>query len=144
MELIILLLIAFAATGVAEAQDVRTSATAVADTVVPNPHFYSQDSVYSPYAGRKVRIRGYRVQVYSGGNSRDAKLKAMQAEGRIRTLYPDMPVYTHFVTPRWLCHVGDFTNREDAVSFLRELRKQGGYAEAIVVKCKINSWVFDY
>ncbi len=89
--------------------------------------------------GPKVRMNGYRIQVYVGGNSRDAKAKAQQMENRVLTLYPLLPTYTRFVSPRWICHVGDFKTREEAIELLTELRNAGGFDEAIVVKCKINA-----
>ncbi len=93
--------------------------------------------------GRKVRMNGYRVQVYAGGNSRDAKRRAYQMEAQVRTLFPDQPVYTRFVSPRWICHVGDFQTRDEALDLLRELRKTGRFSEAITVKCKINAYVYE-
>ncbi len=93
-------------------------------------------------SGTKVRINGYRIQVYVGGNSRDAHAKALQMEGEVRAYFPDIPTYTRFISPRWICHVGDFRNNEEAVQFLTELRNKGGFDDAIVVKCKINSYVY--
>ena len=101
----------------------------------------TQDSLVG--LGRKVRMNGYRVQVYAGGNSRDAKRRAYQVEAQVKTLFPDQPVYTRFVSPRWICHVGDFHTREEALEMLRELRKTGRFSEAITVKCKINAFVYE-
>ena len=91
----------------------------------------------------KVRIDGYRVQVYAGGNSRDAKRKAYQTEDLVRSKFPDQPVYTRFVNPRWICHVGDFRTRAEALDFLRDVRRTGKFSEAITVRCKINAIVYD-
>lgn len=91
--------------------------------------------------GHKVRMTGYRVQVYAGGNSRDAKRRAYQMEGLVRSSFPDQPVYTRFVSPRWICHVGDFQTREEALQLLQEMRKTGKFSEAITVKCKITGYV---
>ena len=93
--------------------------------------------------GRKVRMNGYRVQVYAGGNSRDAKRRAYQMEGLVKTYAPDQPVYTRFVSPRWICHVGDFQTRAEAQELLSELRKTGRFSEAITVKCKINVMTYE-
>ncbi len=96
------------------------------------------DSTSVSLSQKKTRPTGYRVQVYAGGNSRDAKMKALQMEGKVTALFPEMAVYTRFVSPRWVCHVGDFLTREEASEFLHELRSVGRFDEAIVVKCKIN------
>lgn len=92
---------------------------------------------------RKARVTGYRVQVYSGGNSRDAKARAYQMESLVKVYAPGQPVYTRFVSPRWICHVGDFRTRDEALEFLDELRKTGRFSEAITVKCKINVMTYD-
>ncbi len=101
------------------------------------------DSVTNPSLyGKKVRMDGFRIQVYVGGNSRDAKMKAQQSEAKVRSYYPDVDIYTRFVSPRWICHVGDFKTRDEASEFLRDLRAKGGFSDAIIVKCKIH--VFAY
>ena len=92
---------------------------------------------------RKVRINGYRVQVYAGGNSRDAKRKAYQMEGLVKSKFPDQPVYTRFVNPRWICHVGDFKTRAEALALLKDMRRTGKFGEAITVRCKINAYVYE-
>ena len=91
----------------------------------------------------KVRMSGYRVQVYAGGNSRDAKRRAYQMEGQVRQMFPEQPVYTRFVSPRWICHVGDFKTREEALELLSDMRKTGRFPEAITVRCKINAYVYE-
>ena len=93
--------------------------------------------------GRKVRMNGYRVQVYAGGNSRDAKRRAYQVEALVRKLFPEQPVYTRFVSPRWICHVGDFKTRAEALRLLKDMRRTGKFSEAITVRCKINAYVYE-
>ncbi len=101
------------------------------------------DSIANPSLyGKKVRMDGFRIQVYVGGNSRDAKMKAQQMEGKVRSYYPDVDIYTRFVSPRWICHVGDFKTRDEASEFLSELRAKGGFSDAIIVKCKINAYAY--
>lgn len=93
--------------------------------------------------GRKVRMNGYRVQVYAGGNSRDAKRRAYQVDALVKKLFPEQPVYTRFVSPRWICHVGDFKTRAEALRLLKDLRRTGKFSEAITVRCKINAYVYE-
>lgn len=92
--------------------------------------------------GRKVRVNGFRIQVYAGGNSREAKNRAEAMERKVRALYPDLEAYTRFVSPRWICHLGDFTSREQAMGVLHELRSRGGFNDAIIVKSKVNTYVY--
>ena len=112
-------------------------------SVAQQPDTLAHDTLAFTQVGRKVRMNGFRVQVYAGGNSREAKRRAYQVEGQVKSLFPGQSVYTRFVEPRWLCHVGDFQTREEALELLEELRKTGRFPEAITVKCKINAYVYD-
>ncbi len=99
-------------------------------------------TVVSPMMGtHKIRVNGYRVQVYSGGNSREAKIRAEQMGQKVKRYYPEHATYIQFKTPRWICHMGDFITREEAMEVLQELRKKGGFNDAIVVKSKVNVYV---
>lgn len=82
----------------------------------------------------KVKAMGYRVQVYGGGNSRQSKLAAQRASAQVKRMFPEYPVYTHFESPRWVCKVGNFTNREEANEAWQRIKTQGGFRQAIVVK----------
>lgn len=92
--------------------------------------------------GRKVRVNGFRIQVYAGGNSREAKNRAEAMERKVKSMYPEMEAYTRFVSPRWICHLGDFTSREQAMNVLQELRSRGGFRDAIIVKSKVYTYVY--
>lgn len=93
--------------------------------------------------GRKVRTTGYRVQVYAGGNSREAQRRAYHMEAQVKSLFPGYAVYTRFVAPRWICHVGDFRTRDEALKLLQDMRRTGRFPEAITVRCKINAHIYD-
>lgn len=83
------------------------------------------------------RITGYRIQAYSGGNSREDRQKAERISGTIKTRFPDVPVYVHFYSPRWICRVGNFRTYEEAAKMLKEIKGMG-YTQACIVKGKIN------
>jgi len=87
--------------------------------------------------GRRVRMNGYRIQVYAGGNNRKAKSEAYRMAGVVRNYFEDVNVYTHFISPRWICRVGDFKTREEAVAMLRRMRETGAFREASIVRSKI-------
>ena len=112
------------------------------DTLQASSHALEIDTL-ALTPGHKVRMNGYRVQVYAGGNSRDAKRRAYQMEAQVRQSFPEQPVYTRFVSPRWICHVGDFRTREEALQLLSDMRKTGHFPEAITVRCKINSYLYE-
>ena len=65
------------------------------------------------------KITGYRVQAFAGGNS------------------PNVPVYVHFYSPRWICRVGNYRTYEEAHQMLVSLRNLG-FDQATIVKGKIT------
>ncbi len=83
------------------------------------------------------KTTGYRVQVFSGGNSRDDKTKAEKIGNDIKHLFPDQPVYVHFYSPRWICRVGNFRTYGDAQELLTQVRA-AGYKQANIVKGTIT------
>lgn len=92
--------------------------------------------------GKKImrnsrRITGYRVQAYSGGNSRVDRQKAESIGSAIKMRFPDLPVYVHFYSPRWICRVGNFRTYDEANSVLKEIKSMG-YRQACIVKGKIT------
>lgn len=88
-----------------------------------------------PRVSRKVT--GYRVQAYAGGNSRTDRQKAEDIKNAIKTRYPELPVYVHFYSPRWICRVGNFRTFEEANTVLKNIKAMG-YKQACIVKGKIN------
>lgn len=91
--------------------------------------------------GSTLKMAGYRVQVYAGGNSRTAKVEAESISGKVKQSFPDLKVYTIFVPPRWLCRVGDFLSIEEADAAMRRLRKEGGFKEVTIVKEQVNVYL---
>ena len=84
-----------------------------------------------------VKVAGYRVQVFAGGNTRNDRLKAERIGGEIRGLFPGVPVYVHFYSPRWICRMGNYRTYEEAHAVLERV-KNNGYQSAIIVKGKIT------
>ena len=85
--------------------------------------------------GRKVT--GYRVQAYTGGNSRADRQKAESIGNAIKSRFPDLPIYVHFYSPRWICRVGNFRTYQEANEVLKEIKSMG-YRQACIVKGKIT------
>ena len=103
-----------------------------------------QDSIQSAAVdslsrGIRVKMNGYRIQVYFGDNSRKGKAEARAAGLRFRSYFPGHAVYVTFVSPHWLCRVGDFRTNEEAREVLRQIRSMGVFREAVIVKSKINA-----
>ncbi len=84
-----------------------------------------------------VKVMGYRVQAYVGGNSRKDRQQAEQVGNNIKAQFSGVPVYVHFYSPRWICRVGNYRTYEEAHQMLVSLRKLG-YTQASIVKGKIT------
>jgi hypothetical protein len=83
--------------------------------------------------GKKIQTVGYRIQIYAGGNTRYAKEEAQKAAQYIREKYPDIPVYTEFVAPRWVCRVGDYKTIEEADQAMRILKQSRHFKEIAIL-----------
>jgi len=86
---------------------------------------------------RGHKVMGYRVQAFAGGNSRKDRQQAEQVRNRIKSHYPNVPVYVHFYSPRWICRVGNYRTYEEAHQMLVSLRNIG-FDQATIVKGKIT------
>jgi hypothetical protein len=89
-------------------------------------------------APRIIKVAGYRIQVYAGNNTRNAKIEALHTASKIRDYFPETTVYTFFSPPRWLCRVGDFRTMEEAYSMMRKLKATGVFREVSIVKDRVN------
>ena len=87
---------------------------------------------------RVIKKAGYRIQVYAGNNTRAAKNEAHAVGVRVKELFPDLPVYTSFDPPRWLCRAGDFSTIEEADAVMRQLRAVGDFKAVSIVREQIN------
>lgn len=45
---------------------------------------------------KTLKARGFRVQVYAGNNSRQARSEANNVAAKVKEEFPDLPVYTYF------------------------------------------------
>ena len=84
-----------------------------------------------------VKVAGYRVQVFAGGNTRKDRVKAERIGSEIKSLFPGVPVYVHFYSPRWICRMGNYRTYEEAHAVLERV-KNNGYQSAIIVKGQIT------
>ena len=86
---------------------------------------------------RGQKVNGYRVQVFAGGNSRNDRIKAERIGNEVKSLFPGVPVYVHFYSPRWICRMGNYRTYEEAHDVLNQV-KNLGYQSAIIVKGRIT------
>ena len=95
-------------------------------------------TTHSPRQARgSQRMASYRIQVYAGGATRADKQRAQKAGQDVKRHYPNQPIYVHFKSPRWVCHVGNFRKAEDAQAMLKNIRALG-YPAAVIVKGNMN------
>lgn len=92
----------------------------------------------TPGERRVIKKPGYRLQLYAGNNTRQAKTEAHNMASRFREHFPELPVYTSFNPPRWLCRAGDFRTIEEADAMMRQLRASGIFKEVTIVKDNVN------
>lgn len=85
-----------------------------------------------------IKIAGYRIQAYAGNNTRQAKNDAYEVGTRVKEFFPELPIYTTFTPPRWLCRVGDFRSIEEADATMRRLKATGVFKEVSIVRDQIN------
>ncbi len=83
------------------------------------------------------KVKGYRVQVYAGGNTRADKQRATEAGNAVKRKFPEQPVYVHFYSPRWICRVGNFRTYQEAQKVLTQVKAMG-YKSASIVSGKIT------
>lgn len=81
-----------------------------------------------------IKANGYRIQVFAGNNTREARSHAMRLGAQVAELFPELSVYTTFISPRWICRVGDFRSIEEADAMLRQLRDTRQFKEVSIVK----------
>lgn len=82
-------------------------------------------TVYSSTDGTTqfYRVRGYKIQAFSGNDQRTSKNEAMQKQQQINNTYPDLETVVLFESPFWRLRVGNFEQREDAEEVLKEMVK---------------------
>lgn len=83
------------------------------------------------------KTQGYRIQVFSGGNSRSDRQKAETAGAVMKANFPTEPIYVHFYSPAWKCRMGNYKTLEEARRLLPQVKKLG-YKQACIVKGTIS------
>lgn len=109
-----------------------------ADSRITNLIGLRYDRSTATEAQRVLKARGYRVQVYAGNNSRVARDQASAVAEKVKKAFPEIPVYTFFQPPRWLCRVGDYKSIEEADVAMRKLKATGDFKEVAIVREQIN------
>jgi len=117
-----------------------TASTTSTTTKPTTPQVVEQQDTIGTATQKMLRghkVMGYRVQAFAGGNSRKDRQQAEQVRNSIKSHYPNVPVYVHFYSPRWICRVGNYRTYEEAHQMLVSLRALG-FDQATIVKGKIT------
>ncbi len=87
---------------------------------------------------KELKRQGYRVQVYAGNNTSRSRNEAQQMASKVKQYFQDAQVYAYFVSPRWLCRVGNFPSIEEADAMMRQLKSTGQFKEVSIVRDQIT------
>lgn len=64
-------------------------------------------------------LPGYRIHVYAG----TGRQQAWDAKRRALGAFPEVPSYLEYSVPNYVVRIGDFLDRDEAYSFLRDARR---------------------
>src|SRR3712207_3740684 len=78
-----------------------TKKLSIAPTAQPNAVGTDANGQYVTIAKKVEKVRGYRIQVYAGNNSREAKNAATAVAAKVRAIFPELGTYVTFLSPRW-------------------------------------------
>ncbi len=84
------------------------------------------------------KARGFRICIFTGGNSRADKVKAIQMGNKCRAKFRELAVYPSFEAPRWVTHVGDFKTRHEAQKYVGLIRRARISYEVRIVSSEVN------
>ena len=71
-----------------------------------------------------VKMRGYKIQVFSGNDQRKSKDEAYYKQRLINERFENLETDVDFKSPRWILRAGNFRTREEANMVLEEVLKQ--------------------
>ena len=91
-----------------------------------------------PSSSKVKRVEGYRVLVYSGNNSSQAREEANKMAAYMRKNFPGAGVYVEFAPPVRTCEYGDYRTLEEAELVMYRLKKTKKFREISVKKCLVN------
>ncbi|WP_294083807.1 SPOR domain-containing protein [Proteiniphilum sp. UBA5384] len=85
----------------------------------------SPRTIYSNADGstQYYRIRGFKIQAFSGNNQRTSKNEAQYKQQLINNAYPDLETVLLFDSPFWRLRVGNFETRNEAEEVMKQMVK---------------------
>lgn len=91
--------------------------------------------------GKKImtgshKFKGWRIQIFNGGNKGVDKKKAQEWAAKLKKQFPNMPVYVHFLSPRWMTMCGNYRTHKEAEPIKKKLI-EAGFKYASIVRQQI-------
>lgn len=86
----------------------------------------------------RYKARGFRICIFTGGNSRADRQRALEMGRKCRDKFPELAAYTSFSAPRWVTHVGDFRTRAEAQKYVSRIRRARLSYEVRIVGSEVN------
>ncbi len=82
-------------------------------------------TIYSNSEGtvQYYKVRGFKIQAFSGNNQRTSKNEAERKQGLINASFPELETVVLFESPFWRLRVGNFETREAAEESMEQLKK---------------------
>ncbi len=68
------------------------------------------------------KMRGYKIQVFSGNNQRTSREEATRKKQLIEHAFPEHEAVVLFDSPFWRLRVGNFEKREEAEEVMKEIQ----------------------
>lgn len=84
------------------------------------------------------KAKGFRICIFTGGNSRKDKMKAIEMGNKCRAKFGELAVYPSFIPPRWVTYVGDFKTRQEAQKYVNLIRRAHFTYEVRIVSSEVN------
>lgn len=98
----------------------------------------AQGEAHRHVARTRHKAQGYRICIYTGGNSRKDREAAARMGNTCRKYFSELAVYTSFESPRWVTHVGDFRTKEEAQKYVTLIRRKHFTYETRIVRSTVN------
>ena len=101
----------------------------------------SEDDPVTAPTGKKTKVKGWRIQMYTGDSSDKSLHEARKAGSAVTRLFPELQSYVDFYNVSRRCRVGDFRSKEKAAEYLEKIREAGLGKEAMIVRSEIFIYV---
>jgi len=83
-------------------------------------------------SGEATSLEGYRIQIFSGSDRKDA----YDAQAKFQERYPGIGTYLTYRSPDFKVHIGDFRSRLEAEKMMQELKNR--FTGLFIIPEKIN------